>query len=306
MKPELTIVVCTRNRAFILEECLDSLFQQSAPMSQFQVLVVDNSSTDGTADLLRDYQKHYPSFRYVKCGKVGLSHARNLGGQESATPWVGYVDDDARAPHDFVERALQIIQTEPFDCFGGTYYAWYRYGRPAWLPEEFGSKPIIRTERGSLPTGEYLSGGLFFCQYPWLKLLNGFHPELGMRERLGYGEEDEFQDRLIEKGAKIGYDPNLFIEHAVLPHKLSVKWHLKHHFAIGRSSYLRLKNKNLSYLSVMLLRVSLASLFWKLPRGVYYIISNRNYSIPNLILDIAKFPLVWSGRCFSSFLANKI
>ncbi len=296
MKPELTIVVCTRNRAFILGECLDSLFRQSASGDEYQVLVVDNSSTDGTAGLLRNYQKRYPPLRYVKCEKIGLSHARNLGWQESATPWVGYVDDDARVPYNYVEKALGIIFTGQFDCFGGTYYAWFRYGKPRWLPKDFGNKPILRTELGYINEGEHLSGGIFFCERSWLVQLDGFKAYLGMSDKIGYGEEDDLQQRLRLAGGRIGYDPGFYIDHCVLPHKLKLEWHLRSAYRHGLTTQLYNKRKSLPQLVYWLFRTTILGLFKRLPLSLKRSFVDQDIYWQNIVLETVELPLQYLGR----------
>ncbi|MDV7400276.1 hypothetical protein RZS08_53170, partial [Arthrospira platensis SPKY1] len=72
------------------------------------------------------------------------------------------MDDDARVADGFVSKVLETIHSGQFDCFGGTYYAWHKYGKPEWLPADFGNKPEIRKDVGEVPEGLYLSGGILF------------------------------------------------------------------------------------------------------------------------------------------------
>ena len=72
-----TIAVCTRNRAEYLEQCLASLDNQIAEPGQLEVLVVDNGSTDGTAELLRDWARAGDGRRVVVEPRPASSSARN-------------------------------------------------------------------------------------------------------------------------------------------------------------------------------------------------------------------------------------
>jgi len=139
---KLTILICTYNRVAILEECLASFVNQTINNQQFEVIVINNNSTDTTQIVAEKYANNYTNFSVVKELNQGLSHARNRGYQEAASDWVAYVDDDAKAHPNFVEQALWTINNHEFDAFGGIYLPWYKYGKPKWLPKNFGSNKL--------------------------------------------------------------------------------------------------------------------------------------------------------------------
>lgn len=232
----ITIIICTYNRSDILVECLQSLVEQSNTPSQFEVLIVDNNSTDSTPQIAEQFGVQYSNFRLVKEKKQGLSYARNRGYREATTPWVSYVDDDAKAHSNYVERALWTIRHFDFDCFGGTYYAWHKYGKPQWLPEGFGSKALIRDTVGVMDEG-FASGGVIVFKKAVLEAMEGFPTHLGMKgKKISYGEETLLQVRMREKGYKLGFDPELKIDHLVAKHKLNLWWHVRSNFIHGASS----------------------------------------------------------------------
>lgn len=253
-------------------------------------MVVDNGSEDGTAHLVKELMKEHANLHYVFEPEVGLSRARNRGWLEAGTPWVGYVDDDARLPEGFVERALWIMEHYDFDCFGGMYYAWYKYGKPRWLPDEFGNKQIPQTTTGEL-TEDYLSGGNFFIKRQVLKKSGGFPTAFGMKgDAIGYGEEDRLQDSLKKLGYRIGFDPELKIYHAVLPHKLHLSWHLWSFYASSRDQQ---KNNQSSLLLIFILffRSLIASMIIKLPLAFFKLGFKRGFYWQNLILEV--FMPIW-------------
>ena len=75
--PRISATICTHNRAQYLGKALKSLSDQTLPATDFEVLVVDNASTDDTAALVESVQPMLPSLRYVFEGSLGLSRARN-------------------------------------------------------------------------------------------------------------------------------------------------------------------------------------------------------------------------------------
>ncbi len=233
-KKVISIVVCTYNRAEILQNCLASLVNQTISLEEFDIIVVDNNSTDHTKELVESYAKSHQNIRYYLEKKQGLSYSRNVGYDLADSEWIGYLDDDAKATSEYISTALSTIKNYDFDCFGGPYYAWFSKLRPYWLPEDFGTKEIEGDAVARIYAPE-ISGGNMFFKMAVLETFNGFRTDLGMNgESIGYGEETELQLRLLEAGKKIGYVPSLSILHLVNERKLHISWHLKASYAHGR------------------------------------------------------------------------
>jgi GT2 family glycosyltransferase len=259
--------------------------------------VIDNASTDETKGIIGQYTNEYENFQYAFEGKVGLSRARNTGWLLADTVWVGYLDDDAKAPEDFVEHALHLIANYDFDCFGGTYYAWYKYGKPKWLLDSYVEKEILYPRVCLLSEGEYLSGGIFFCKRRFLECLKGFNLNLGMTDKVGYGEEDDFQRRLRLVGGRIGYDPSFHMNHCVLPYKLTLNWYLKRSYMSGRSSYVDYSNEAFLINLYWLFRTLAVGIF-RLPIKVYKVFFHDRYYWQNMVLESTLMPLKYLGAVF--------
>ncbi|MBI9062162.1 MAG: glycosyltransferase family 2 protein [Marinilabiliaceae bacterium] len=232
----ITIIVCTYNRADILKECLEALFSQTAPQSQYEVLVVDNNSADHTKQIVETFQAKHQNLRYYFEGEQGLSHARNAGYLNTKAKWVGYMDDDGLAHYDYIEKALAVIHNYNFDCFGGRYYAWFKYSKPRWMDAKFGQSEV-KTFKTQILKDTYNDGGIIFIKTEVLKSIDGFHNLLGMNGyTIAYGEETLMQKRLRENNYTIGYSPQIKMNHLVAKHKLKLNWHLKSSYAHGRDS----------------------------------------------------------------------
>lgn len=237
LSKKITIIICTYNRNEILKECLESVAHQTVSPENYDVLVVDNNSTDNTYAIAHQFEKGFHNIRVIKELKQGLSYARNRGYQEVQTPWVSYVDDDAKAYPNYVERALWVIENYDFDCFGGMYYAWHKYGKPKWLPKNFGNKKPVQREVGIMKKG-YASGGVIVFKKNVLEQLNGFPVNLGMKgKKISYGEETYLQIKMKEQGFILGFDPELKIDHLVAKNKLHPWWHVKSHYKQGEVSW---------------------------------------------------------------------
>lgn len=282
----ISIIICTRNRANLLTECLDSFVRQKSLNNDYEVLLIDNASNDNTQRLFESYLSLYPNFHYFYVPEIGLSHARNCGYQLAKGDWVAYIDDDARVSPNFVERAFWIVENFDFDCFGGTYIAWYPFGKPEWLPNEFGNKEKFAEDIVELKK-DFLSGGIMICKKAVLESLGGFSTQVGMKQTIGYGEDDEIQIRMRKSGYKIGFDPGLSMEHAVLPHKFKLQWHFRAAYAKGRDSALIFYQDQSHLIAVLLLIWTVGgSLIKRFPVSIFKLITQRHYFWQNLTLDI--------------------
>src|SRR5437773_274805 len=96
---DVTIILCTYNRCESLAKSLTSIASLRMPESlEWEVLVVDNNSSDGTREVVGDFCRRYPGrFRYLFEPKQGLSSARNAGVVEARGDIVAFIDDDAIA-----------------------------------------------------------------------------------------------------------------------------------------------------------------------------------------------------------------
>jgi GT2 family glycosyltransferase len=96
--PNVSIVVCTHNRAAMLRDALNSLAQlETDGRFSFEVVVVDNASSDGTARLVAGLRETMPNLWYVYEGKKGIATARNRGLREAKGEWIAFFDDDQLA-----------------------------------------------------------------------------------------------------------------------------------------------------------------------------------------------------------------
>ncbi|HDP24538.1 MAG TPA: glycosyltransferase family 2 protein [Deltaproteobacteria bacterium] len=288
-KPEttvrLSVIVCTYNRSSILMECLESLANQSAAPKDYEVIVVDNNSTDDTCAQVSQFVSTRENFRLVSEAQQGLSRARNRGSNESRTEWIAYIDDDALAPGNFVERILLVIDTFDFDCFGGRYVPWYRYGKPAWYRDEYGSSSINQSHVGILEKG-FISGGVMVIKKSVLNHLDGFPPFLGMNgETVSYGEETYLQNRLRDAGYRIGYDPDLVIEHLVPSYKMHVWWFLSSAFQRGKVSWISIGKETSAINFFRLFKIMVYDAIYTLIPSTKRLFRGE-YFIQNWIIDV--------------------
>ena len=238
INPKITVVICTYNRADLLSETLPSVFNQNVPESKYDVLVVNNNSNDSTEELLTNFKKSYSNLSVIKEPQQGLSYARNTGYMNSTTEWIIYLDDDAMVPSDFIEIALQTIKSKKYDCFGGVYHPWYKYGKPVWFRDIYASTAEFYKQNNGHKL-QYASGGIMAIKRSILVDLNGFPTHLGMKgNAMAYGEETFLQNQMKRNGYSIGIIPKWNINHIVNKYKLKPIWFIKNGYVSGRDAWI--------------------------------------------------------------------
>ena len=301
--PKMSIVVCTYNRAEILRKCLATLTGQTAVSQTFEVLVVDNGSTDQTSEVVNFFLVNYDNFRYIIDPEVGLCHARNTGYRQALASWVAYIDDDCFVREDYVEQAILATGTYNFDCFGGKHYAYYAQERPKWIPEGFGESPHNQWQEACELHETYNVGLNIVFNKIALEEMGGFDIELGMKgDQIGYADETMLQLKMRQHGYRIGFIPNLVVDHLVRSDKLKLSWHLRAHYAAGRDE----RGINYEQYSVLdLVRATLVVLLKVMPRKTLQFVLDKEYYWGNLVIDVAGPIYQFWGRLAGARLLAK-
>lgn len=287
----LSIIICTYNRSRLVKKCLDSLLPQMC--EEIEIIVIDNNSTDETADVTKEYSSNYQDIRYVFEENIGLSHARNRGINESKADWILYLDDDAIAFPDLVERALYLVNRGDFDCVGGMYYGYYEGEKPKWIHNHYGTKTMYSNELTECPFYEP-HGGIVLYKKESLINAGYFFPGCGMNgNKISFGEETEIQKRIFALNSKIGFDPYLKIWH--LNKRTNLKEQLIMSFELGKSHKIRFKY-NLFRRIIILLK-SIAGMISKRPILVFFkFLMKKEYFWQNVVIDLFSPVIYYLGR----------
>lgn len=238
--PLASIIICTYNRAECLRAAVDSAIAQRMPPGTFEVIVVDNGSTDGTRPMIRGYMDRV---RYLHVPEPGLSRARNAGWRAARAPIVAMLDDDAIADSDWLEMLLTAFETvhpTPI-CVGGRVSPLWEAPRPAWLSDKLlGALTVadwspVGKRIGDL-TQEWLVGANLAVLKTELARHGGFPEELGRKGRaLLSGEETYLQSRMLGEGAVLWYEPRAHVGHRVSADRLTPRWFYSRHLMQGVS-----------------------------------------------------------------------
>ena len=241
MKPLLTVAICTFNRSMILPRALDSVRNQTRTSDDFEILVVDNGSTDRTRDVVAAVQSEDSRVRYVVEPRAGISHARNCALAEGRGEYLAFIDDDAWADPEWLENLLapiQSIRPAP-ECVVGPVSLVWEGKRPEWFPDRFESL-LCRYDMGAAPRfldrGNYLLTTNSLFHRRTLLELGGLRTDLGHKGKalLG-GEDNEIFQRLVANGYRVFYQPTARVYHPVPKARQTRRYLLRRLFWDGAS-----------------------------------------------------------------------
>jgi glycosyltransferase involved in cell wall biosynthesis len=234
----ISVVICTYNRAHLLLDAIESVCRQALERSLYEIIIVDNNSTDDTKAVVQDFCDRHSNIRYLQEPRQGLSHARNCGWKNARGSYVLYLDDDGKASEKWLIVAKDIVLNIAPAVFGGPYYAYYNSRKPKWFKDSYesyscGDRPRFLDEG-------FVFGGNIAFRRSILADLGGFDSTLGMSgKKLAYAEETALLIRIRKSMPKenIYYDPSFYIYHLVSPWKMTLTGALRHFFASGRYSF---------------------------------------------------------------------
>ena len=120
-RPDTSVVIVTCNRVGVLEHALRSIFRQEMPADwSFELVVVDDGSRDGTAELLQRLTAESPvPMRVLHTTGLGVPAARNLGANAAEGRWIASFDDDQVAHPTWLASLRAAAESTQSACFGG-------------------------------------------------------------------------------------------------------------------------------------------------------------------------------------------
>lgn len=250
--PEITFIICTYNRADYLDDTLTSLLGHNYSSDNFEILIVDNNSTDHTEEISKKYsdqsERKTPVIRYVKEKIQGLSQARNRGIEEAQSKNMVFVDDDIRAPGQFIPSWLSFFKNQPeIEAAGGRIHVQFDDPRPKWMSHfllpllghhDLGNS-IKKYSRLNYPFG----GNMGFRKRIFEKY-GTFNTNLGRKgTQLKASEEKEFFQRLKNNNSDIYYLPDALLYHRVNKERLTKEYIRRQAIGLGQSIALQLNNE---------------------------------------------------------------
>lgn len=251
---EISVIICTYNRDRYLYRTLESAVQNAVQACRYEIIVIDNNSTDHTVAEYKRFCEDYPDVtcRYFLETQQGLSYARNRGVSESKGEILLFIDDDAFMRKGYLNGLILDMEMYPdASAFGGKITPLYEnHIIPKWMSKwtTIWVSAIDKGDRVCLFHGTSYPIGANMGFRREVIPKEGFNTSLGRcGDNLMGGEEKDLFRRIKAAGHKIFYFPDLEVRH-VIPEKRTTYEYIRNlALGIGRSE--RVRTLGLSRLS---------------------------------------------------------
>jgi len=238
----ITVILCTYNRSAQLRTALTSAAGLVLPESvKWEVLVVDNNSSDQTREVIQDFCNQYSGrFRYLFEGKPGKSNALNSGIREAHGDILAFTDDDVTFDPMWLQNLAAALSNRGWVGVGGRILWKWTCSRPVWLSPDGRywrmSWPLTSFDFGekALEDNKYTNGANMAFRKDVFARYGGFRTDLGPQPGSEIRcEDNEFGLRLHAGGERVGYEPSAIVYHPVHQNRLTKKYFLDWWFDFG-------------------------------------------------------------------------
>lgn len=256
VKMKVGVVVPVRNNQEMIGECIESLLDQDYPEKDYEIVIVDNNSTDNTAEII----KRYP-VKYVFEGTKGKTNARNKGIKNASGDIIVFTDSDCIADRRWLSEIVREFEDKDIGGVGG---------------KILGHEVSTRVEKYlEILYNAYNQN--FSSTSPPRVITGNAAYRRDVLEEVGYfdesfetGEDYDLSWRVFWRGYSIRYAPNAIIYHR---HRSSARKLFSQYFGYGKG-YVRLINKHRGKLNFREERI-------RRMRGYYRILSSPNVASDN-------------------------
>lgn len=245
----LTVIICTYNRAKYIGSLLESIAVNDLAKSEYEILLVDNNSTDNTREICAAFAAAHKDvrFRYTKEPEQGLSAARNRGIKEAKGDIFVYIDDDALVDTWYLRTVVEYMSAHPeISAIGGKILPLYETEEPTWMSPY--TKTLLTAwmdfgdEVRPFPRGKFPGGGNSAYRAEVFEKVGLFNTELGRKgDSLMGAEEKDIYDKMNALGMQYMYVPAMTLHHIIPQRKLEKDYFDKWTYQIGVSERKRTK-----------------------------------------------------------------
>jgi glycosyltransferase involved in cell wall biosynthesis len=226
---DLSVAISTYNRSAFLSSCLEALSaQRLSPSVRWEVVVVDNNSTDNTPAVVERARSTAPmAIRYVFEPRQGVAFGRNAGVAHSRGRFVAFTDDDVHPDRDWLATILRAFAEHDADVLGGRVMPHWAAPVPLWVLEWLEERQYRHTHLGILMHSE-LVRFTRATTFPPIWTANaaakrqvcidvgGFDTRMGrVKDKLYGGEDTDFIGRVVARDFRVVYDPRLVVWHRI-------------------------------------------------------------------------------------------
>ncbi|RFC50932.1 MAG: Glycosyltransferase involved in cell wall bisynthesis [Verrucomicrobia bacterium] len=235
---QLTVAIPTYNRADFLRQTLAGLARQDFPRGSFEVLVIDNNSTDHTRAVVAEFAGSTPAPRYLLETKQGLDHARNRAISEARGDILVFADDDILMSPDWLTQLVAPLFTDSahrVGAVGGEVIPVFPDGLPPWVAE-WHAPLAFRADAGPLIAKDSPMGANLALPKWVFEKLGLFHTALD-RAAGNYfsGGDSEMIRRVRAAGLEVWFAPAAAVQHQMPASRTTFRYASRHAFDSARS-----------------------------------------------------------------------
>jgi GT2 family glycosyltransferase len=203
--------------------------QTTTPELSWEVLVVDNNSSDHTQKVIEDVQQSWPQLRYTSERQQGLSHARNHGINSAKGEILLFTDDDVLPEPEWLETTLAGMEKYQADACGGFIAPIWESPPPPWLTERFYGFLAVRTDRTDdypiKSASQAPFGANMAIKKSVFQKVGAFDTNRGRKGGvLASGEDGELFERILAAGLKAVFLGDSRVHHKVESFRLTKKY----------------------------------------------------------------------------------
>lgn len=242
----VSVIIPTRNRSLLLKDTLESIVNQTLEQDLFEVLVIDNGSSDGTNQIVESYFPKIKNIRYFFEPHPGLHRGRHIGYKEAKSDILVYADDDIVAFPTWLEAIVHDFEDNSIFLVGGKDLPKFEIEPPTWLldmwntPMKYGKclgalSLIDFGEEKKIIPAWYVFGCNFAIRRTVLDSTKGFHPDGVPFEMIQFrGDGESAVSRYLEDHhLSTLYDPEASIYHQTPSSRLTKKYFIQRAFRQG-------------------------------------------------------------------------
>lgn len=252
LQPRVTVAIPTYNRAAILRQTLATLARQDFPAADWELLVIDNASTDDTPAAVAEFAASTPAPRYLLEREQGLNHARNRAIAEARGEVLIFGDDDILVRPDWVRQMsaplLADVEARRIGALGGEVIPVFPQGVPEYV--KTWHRPLrFRADLGAVGGRNSPMGANLAFRRAVFAEHGLFRADLDRKGgSLLSGGDSEMIQRLRRAGLEIWFAPDAEVQHQMPATRTAFRYVARHAFDNGRSAVIERGYHSLSFL----------------------------------------------------------
>lgn len=246
----ISVIIPTRNRADLLADALESISKQELDRTRFEILVIDNGSTDQTQSVIAEWKGSLPNLEGIYAPEPGLHTGRHAGMKAAKGDILVFADDDIEALPTWLLSIEDAFNDPAVAMVGGNNYPMFLKEPPAWLRKMW-KKPasgdcrmisplsIIEFIGDPKDISPYLIWGCNFAiRKSVLLAAGGFHPDGMPKELIRFrGDGETHVSKYVQgSGLKCVFRSGASVYHKVTPERMTYSYFYQRGFNQGVSN----------------------------------------------------------------------